>query len=255
MHAGGVGVAAGFEVGERGEGLVDQRRVGRVGAELFADNVAHLPAHAGDEDKAADILTAFGGGRHHEGAFGMAEQPDTFAAGPLDDGVDPGAVIAGIDIDGNGVGVACSSAAEHTALVDTYGGDALLGQSFSEQLVGAGSDAHRAVSVAVSRTGAGNDQDHRRLVAGRKQRALKCAGADFHRNQGRSVDIRFQYVRNCGDPCTKRRDRADRSSDAPVLFPRGFGGFFSFGIVESRQCAAGNGLRPYGRSKRCGARR
>ena len=107
----------------------------------------------------------------------MARHPDARRTRLLAHNLDPAVNVGGVIGDGDGIGVGDGApAAEHAALVDANAGDALLRQSFGEQLVRRALDAKRVVAVAVGGAGTGDDEDGGALrFPRREQGALERA--------------------------------------------------------------------------------
>ena len=153
---------------DRGIGLRQQRRIGRLGTKLRLHHVAHGAASRCNEDESADVRAFLGGRQGDESAFAMSEQPDAFRFAPESDVVHPGPGVADIVFDRDGIGVADGTGAgPDAALVDADRRDSLLPQTLGQKTVGAGFDSERAVAIPVRGTGAGDDQDDRRACVGR----------------------------------------------------------------------------------------
>ena len=210
-----------------GEGLVEHGRVGGIGGQLLADHIAHLAAHAGDEDQATDILASGGGEGDHQRAFRMAEQEDALVGFPFGlDRVDPGMDVVDISLRRGDVGIASTGRTKHAALVDADGGDAVLDQAFGQKLVGVGAHAHRVVAITVGRARAGDDQHDRVAVARVDHRAVQFAGGDIadHRFNVSIIEVLHE-----GDGAAHDSDGRDDAGDRAGLL----GGFFADGFALS----------------------
>jgi hypothetical protein len=75
MHAADIDVPAGFELTDRRQRLRQDRGIGRIGPELLAQDVAHLAASAGDEDKPADACRLLRRNQRDERALAVPDQP------------------------------------------------------------------------------------------------------------------------------------------------------------------------------------
>lgn len=157
MHVARIG-AAGLEVGDDRQRLIEDRRIGRVRAQLRAQYVAKVAAGRGDQHEAAHVRIALRGHERMERAFAMAEQPSAARAGQASQFRGPGARVGGEDVDpqillgGGGRGAGADA-----ALVDAQASNATRGQTFGEQAQRPCRHPQRIVAVAVGRARSGQD--------------------------------------------------------------------------------------------------